>query len=226
MKKFSLFMLMSVSVALFSCKSSNTSTGTDRTDTSNQASPSGNEMQDGNILQNADTTRMQDQNMGMMPTNKGTMQNDNMGTMQNKKSIGTNNTTSGNDTMNQNNTGSTMNTASDTYSAPAGNNGNMGKDYDTVHNSVMGKSMDDMYQQLDMDEDQVNRYKELSNKSMNDRMTQDSNSITDRDALMGQQDKDMKGILSPEQYTKYQTLKTDYYPKTNANNMNNGMDNN
>ena len=70
-------------------------------------------------------------------------------------------------------------------------------------------NMKDMYENLDMTQDQINRFETDFNKKMQD-MEDDSTMSLDNDKLQKEKDQSLKTVLSVEQYTKYDQWKKDH----------------
>ena len=70
-------------------------------------------------------------------------------------------------------------------------------------------NMKDMYESLDMTQDQINRFETDFNKKMQD-MEDDSTMSLDNDKLQKEKDQSLKTVLSVEQYTKYDQWKKDH----------------
>ena len=208
MKKFNVIMILIASMALFSCKSSNSSSNTDR---------------NGRSTNDA----MQDDTNGTTTTARNGAQTSGM--MQNDTNSGTSRTTNANRSTNTNST--TTGTVNDTYSATTNTStsgttlGTDSYDYKAEQARVMGKNMDDMYTQLNMTDDQITKYETANKNYMTGLQSKNNNSMS-REGMMSQQAKDMKTVLSNDQYTRYQSLIKDYYPEVNGQSTSGRINNN
>lgn len=69
-------------------------------------------------------------------------------------------------------------------------------------------NMGDMYDDLEMSQEQINKFEEDYNKKMMD-MRNDSTTTLDRNKLQNEKDKSLKSVLTAEQYMKYEEWKKD-----------------
>ena len=70
------------------------------------------------------------------------------------------------------------------------------------------EEMEDIYESLDMSEDQINQFEADFNKKM-DAMVHDSAISVDKEKMQPEMDKSLKTVLTAEQFAKYENWKKD-----------------